>query len=78
MKKNKYGNIIEINDGIINVNGTKIGEVNQDLKHGYHPAVNLVIPNKNINEWFELDEENLIDKIFERVGKLYEHDLCDL
>jgi len=67
----KHGNIIVIDSGNITVGSTKVGEVMQDLKHGYHPAVKLVIPDKNIIEWFELDTENLVDTIFERVGELF-------
>jgi len=67
----KYGKIIVIDSGEISVDGIKIGTVLQDIKFGYHPAIKLVIPSKHIIEWFELDTDNLVDKIFEEVGKTF-------
>ena len=55
------GDIVNIDNGTIIINGTKVGEVNQDYKHGYHPAILLQIGDKE--EWFEMDTDDLITKV---------------
>ena len=60
---------IDITDGTIKIAGKKVGTVFQELKHGYHPAIKLVI-NKKV-EWHELDTEDLIDVIFARSVALF-------
>ena len=67
---NKTRNGITIDDGIVTVNGKKVGEVMQDRKHGYHPAVSIRIGKKV--EWLELDTKNLIDVVYQTVNNMLE------
>ena len=58
---------ISINNGTITKQGKRIGQVMQDLKHGYHPAVLLSLDN-GFKKWYELDTPELIDVIFKDVS----------
>jgi hypothetical protein len=58
---------ITLNNGTINFNGEKVGEAMKDFKYGYHPAVRVTLFKNGTNKWFELDEENLVEKIKEYV-----------
>ena len=60
---------IDITDGTIKIEGKKVGTVFNEMKHGYHPAVKLVV-NKKV-EWHEIDTPNLIDVIFDRAVALF-------
>lgn len=52
---------IEIKNGIITKNGTKIGTANKDLKYGYCPAVLVTVQDKHV--WFYFNEPGLLSKI---------------
>jgi len=58
---------ITIDNGSIQVEGKEVGRVDQELKFGYHPAVKLSVGKKI--EWFELDTEKLIDKVFAKAAE---------
>lgn len=53
--------LIEIAGGVIRANGQRIGTVNKDLKHGYHPVARMKVG--QVTEDFELDTPDLIERI---------------
>ena len=55
--------IITIQNGRILQDGKVVGSAMRDFKYGYHPAVLVRIG--KVQEWFELDESNLVHKILE-------------
>lgn len=60
------GTKITVVNGIIRDGDRReIGTVLQALKFGYHPAVRVKIGPSV--EWFEQDEDKLIEKIFEHI-----------
>ena len=61
--------VIDITDGTIKINGEKVGTVFNELKHGYHPAIKLIV-NKKV-EWHEMDTKDLIDVIFARAVAIF-------
>lgn len=75
MKKFKVNGIeVTLDAGAIIHEGNKIGTVNHDFKFGYHPALNCTIFGEGAHpegiRWFELDEENLLDKVVEHIVKV--------
>ena len=53
---------MNIENGVITTkSGKYVGTATKELKHGYHPAVKVVV--HGVVVWFELDEPELLAKI---------------
>ena len=55
---------ITIDNGIVTVGGKQVGTVMQDLKFGYHPCVAIRTEGSDKVDWLELDERDLIGKVW--------------
>lgn len=59
---------MKIENGIIKENNTFVGTAKKSFKYGYHPAVKVEIENGTVR-WFELDEQDLVNKIISWVQR---------